>query len=95
MPPGSAGKPGRPNACVDARSRTRLSLADVLPAALGAASISASAILVMLAGTGVATTAFFRCALALPAPQPVAVTSDQDLDNERGPQLQAADVSRR
>jgi drug/metabolite transporter (DMT)-like permease len=35
-------------------------------AGLGAACISSSAILVTLAGTGAATTAFFRCALALP-----------------------------
>src|SRR5260221_747236 len=35
-------------------------------AGLGAACISASAILVKLAGTGTATTAFFRCFLALP-----------------------------
>jgi drug/metabolite transporter (DMT)-like permease len=38
----------------------------VLLAGLGAACISASAILVKLAGTGTATTAFFRCLLALP-----------------------------
>jgi drug/metabolite transporter (DMT)-like permease len=38
----------------------------VLLAALGASCISASAILVKLAGTGTATTAFFRCLLALP-----------------------------
>jgi drug/metabolite transporter (DMT)-like permease len=38
----------------------------MLAATLGAACISCSAILVTLAGTGAATTAFFRCALALP-----------------------------
>jgi drug/metabolite transporter (DMT)-like permease len=38
----------------------------LLPVALGAACISASAILVKLAGTGPVTTAFYRCALALP-----------------------------
>jgi drug/metabolite transporter (DMT)-like permease len=38
-----------------------------LLAGLGAACISASAILVTLAGTGTATAAFFRCLLALPA----------------------------
>jgi drug/metabolite transporter (DMT)-like permease len=38
----------------------------VLLAGLGAACISASGILVKLAGTGTATTAFFRCFLALP-----------------------------
>jgi drug/metabolite transporter (DMT)-like permease len=38
----------------------------VLLAGLGAACISASAVLVKLAATGTATTAFFRCFLALP-----------------------------
>jgi drug/metabolite transporter (DMT)-like permease len=38
----------------------------ILLAGLGAACISASAVLVKLAGTGTATTAFFRCLLALP-----------------------------
>jgi drug/metabolite transporter (DMT)-like permease len=38
----------------------------MLAAALGAAFISCSAILVTLAHTGAASTAFFRCALALP-----------------------------
>jgi drug/metabolite transporter (DMT)-like permease len=39
----------------------------LLLASLGAASISASGILVKLADTGTATTAFYRCALAMPA----------------------------
>ena len=38
----------------------------MLAATLGAACISCSAILVTLAGTAAATTAFFRCVLALP-----------------------------
>ena len=38
----------------------------LLRVALGATCISASAILVTLAGTGAATTAFYRCLLALP-----------------------------
>jgi len=38
----------------------------MLTAALGAACISSSAILVTLAGVGAITTAFFRCVLALP-----------------------------
>src|SRR5262249_47384945 len=38
----------------------------VLLATLGAASISASAVLIKLAGTGAATAAFYRCLLALP-----------------------------
>jgi drug/metabolite transporter (DMT)-like permease len=42
-------------------------------AALGAACISSSAILVTLANVGPATTAFYRCALALPVLVPLAV----------------------
>jgi drug/metabolite transporter (DMT)-like permease len=38
----------------------------VVPVALGAICISASAILIELAGTGPATTAFWRCLLAMP-----------------------------
>jgi drug/metabolite transporter (DMT)-like permease len=38
----------------------------VLLATLGAVSISASAVLIKLAGTGAATAAFYRCLLALP-----------------------------
>jgi len=38
----------------------------MLPAVAGAACISASAILIKLAGTGAATTAFYRCLIALP-----------------------------
>jgi drug/metabolite transporter (DMT)-like permease len=45
----------------------------LLPAALGATCISASAVLVKLAGTGAATTAFYRCLLALPVLLPLVV----------------------
>ena len=45
----------------------------VLLASLGAASISASAVLVKLANTGVATAAFYRCLLALPVLTALAV----------------------
>jgi drug/metabolite transporter (DMT)-like permease len=45
----------------------------VLRAALGAACISSSAILVTLAHTGAATAAFYRCLLALPVLIPLAV----------------------
>jgi drug/metabolite transporter (DMT)-like permease len=45
----------------------------LLSAALGAACISSSAILVTLAHTGAVTTAFFRCALALPVLVPLAI----------------------
>jgi drug/metabolite transporter (DMT)-like permease len=50
-------------------------------AALGAACISSSAILVTLADVGPATTAFYRCALALPALVPLAVAEQR----RRGP----------
>jgi len=55
-------------------------------AVLGAASISSSAILVTLAGTGAATTAFFRCALALPA----LITLAAFEQRRRGPRRPAA-----
>jgi drug/metabolite transporter (DMT)-like permease len=45
---------------------TRSDQRAVVSAIAGAASISASAILVTLAGTGAATTAFYRCLIALP-----------------------------
>ncbi len=45
----------------------------VLMATLGAACISSSAILVTLAHVGAVTTAFFRCALALPVLLPLAM----------------------
>jgi hypothetical protein len=48
---------------------TRTAIADrrpIVAAGLGAACISASGILVKLADTGTATTAFYRCFLALP-----------------------------
>jgi len=45
----------------------------MLLAVLGAACISSSAVLVTLAHTGVATVAFFRCLLALPALIPLAL----------------------
>src|SRR6266487_4580476 len=48
---------------------TRTAIADrrpIVAASLGAACISASGILVKLAGAGTATTAFYRCLLALP-----------------------------
>ena len=52
-----------------------------LRAALGASFISSSAIVVTLAGTGPATTAFYRCALALLALIPLAVLEQR----RRGP----------
>jgi drug/metabolite transporter (DMT)-like permease len=53
----------------------------LLLAGLGAACISASAILVKLAGTGAATTAFYRCLLALPLMVALAVAEQR----RRGP----------
>jgi drug/metabolite transporter (DMT)-like permease len=48
------------------RGRAHAGGRPLLPVAVGATLISASAILVKLAGTGAATTAFYRCALAVP-----------------------------
>jgi drug/metabolite transporter (DMT)-like permease len=48
------------------RQRSPVLRSPVLAGVAGAACISASAILVKLAGTGAATTAFYRCLLALP-----------------------------
>jgi len=51
----------------------------VLTAVLGAACISSSAILVTLAHVGAISTAFFRCALALPILVPLAVLEQRRL----------------
>jgi drug/metabolite transporter (DMT)-like permease len=51
----------------------------VLTATLGAACISSSAILVTLAHVGAVTTAFYRCALALPVLVPLAVLEQRKL----------------
>jgi drug/metabolite transporter (DMT)-like permease len=51
----------------------------ILRAALGAACISSSAILVTLAHVGPATTAFYRCALALPLLVPLALIEQRRL----------------
>jgi drug/metabolite transporter (DMT)-like permease len=51
----------------------------VLAATLGAACISSSAILVTLAHVGAITTAFYRCALALPVLVPLAVLEQRRL----------------
>jgi len=53
----------------------------VLLASLGAASISASAVLIKLADTGVATAAFYRCLLALPVLGALAILEQR----RRGP----------
>lgn len=58
----------------------------LLRVALGATLISASGILVKLAGTGAATTAFYRCALALPALVALLVVEQRRL----GPRPRAA-----
>jgi drug/metabolite transporter (DMT)-like permease len=58
----------------------------LLLAGLGAACISASAILVKLADTGAATTAFYRCLLALPLLVALAVAEQR----RRGPRQLAA-----
>lgn len=51
----------------------------LVPVALGAICISASAILIQLAGTGPATTAFWRCLLALPVLVPLLVLEQRRL----------------
>lgn len=53
--------------------RGRTAERPVLLAAIGALCISASGVLVKLAASGAATTAFFRCALALPFLVPLAI----------------------
>jgi drug/metabolite transporter (DMT)-like permease len=58
----------------------------VLLAGLGATCISASAILVTLAGTGAATTVFYRCFLALPVLIALAAAEQR----RRGPRLRAS-----
>jgi drug/metabolite transporter (DMT)-like permease len=62
------GEPGtaNPDTSTGNGAPAMLSRRPVLAAGLGAACISCSAILVTLAGVGPATTAFYRCALALP-----------------------------
>ena len=57
-----------------------------MTAALGAACIASSAILVVLAGTGAATTAVYRCALALPLLVPLGVLEQR----RHGPRSRAA-----
>jgi drug/metabolite transporter (DMT)-like permease len=63
----------------------------LLMAALGAACISASAVLVKLADTGTATTAFFRCFLALPVLVTLAA-AEQRRHGSRRPAVRAAAV---
>jgi len=60
-------------------NRSRVTGRPVLTAMLGAACISSSAILVTLADVGPVTTAFFRCALALPVLVPLAVLEQRRL----------------
>jgi drug/metabolite transporter (DMT)-like permease len=69
----SGPRPARPARLAGSRPAVR--------AALGAACISSSAILVTLAHVGPATAAFYRCALALPALIPLAVAERR----RRGP----------
>src|ERR1700739_1789000 len=60
-------------------NRSRVTGRAGLTATLGAACISSSAILVTLAHVGPITTAFFRCALALPVLVPLAVLEQRRL----------------
>jgi drug/metabolite transporter (DMT)-like permease len=78
----SAGFTGQPGARRQPAPRGRALAA----AGLGAAFISASAILIKLAGTGPATAAFYRCFLALPVLFALAVVERR----RRGPRRLAA-----
>lgn len=60
-----------------------------MTAALGAACIASSGILVVLAGAGAATTALYRCALALPLLVPLALLEQR----RHGPRSGAARVT--
>jgi len=77
-----AGSNGQPGAGHQPGTRGRALAA----AGLGAACISASAILIKLAGTGPATAAFYRCFLALPILFALAVVERR----RRGPRRLAA-----
>ena len=66
-------------AAADSGAASAASRRPVLTAALGAACISSSAILVTLSGADAVTTAFFRCALALPVLAPLAVWEQRKL----------------
>ena len=77
-----AGSNGQPGAGHQPGTRRRALAA----AGLGAACISASAILIKLAGTGPATAAFYRCFLALPILFALAVVERR----RRGPRRLAA-----
>jgi drug/metabolite transporter (DMT)-like permease len=68
------------------RAGSRPDRRPLLLAVLGAGSISASAILVKLAGTPAATTAFFRCFLALPVLVALAAVEQR----RHGPRLSGA-----
>ena len=69
------GSPAGPGMRADGHRRA------LAAAGLGAACISASAVLIKLAGTGTATAAFYRCFLALPALAVLAVAEQR----RRGP----------
>jgi drug/metabolite transporter (DMT)-like permease len=78
----STGTHGQPGASQPPGTRGRA----VTAAALGAACISASAVLIKLADTGPATAAFYRCLLALPVLFALAVVERR----RRGPRRPAA-----
>src|SRR5215468_6886819 len=82
--PGAAGAgiDGKPRAGVPRSTRGRALLAAVL----GAACLSASAVLIKLADTGPATAAFYRCFLTLPVLIALAVLERR----RRGPRRPAA-----
>src|SRR5262249_46158010 len=77
-----AGTNGKPRAGIPRSTRGRALVAAVL----GAACLSASAVLIKLADTGPATAAFYRCFLALPALIALAIAERR----RRGPRPLAA-----
>src|SRR5260370_18799380 len=83
--PPSTPRGGASSASSD-RSGSRPDRRSLLLTILGAGSISASAILVKLAGTPAATTAFFRCFLALPVLVALAAVEQR----RHGPRLSGA-----
>jgi drug/metabolite transporter (DMT)-like permease len=77
--PGVADAPGALAAAANPAATPASARRPILHAGLGAASISASAVLVTLAHAGPVTTAFYRCALALPVLVPLGLLEQRRL----------------
>ena len=78
--------PGLPAPGLPAAGRRPTNRGAIATAGLGAACISASAVLIKLSGTGTATAAFYRCALALPVLTALAAAEQR----RRGPRRMSA-----